>query len=260
MTQDTSSAYHNESSAAVSASVQDVFAFVDDHKRLASHMSEPSWQMGGGRMETTLDDQRAQSVGSHIRMTGRVLGVALSLDEVVSERQPPTRKAWETVGEPQLLIIGSYRMGFDVTPRGTDSMLRVFIDYELPTRPLQHFLGLVFAKYYAQWCTQRMVHDAVQHFTTEERSLEGTDDMLNLRLWTASLGFWMAISFTICVLGGVLAPGLPIPHRILELLLPGFVWISPTMFLLGLVESTFFGIYAAALFVGLHNVLARRLH
>jgi fructose-specific phosphotransferase system IIC component len=82
--------------------------------------------------------------------------------------------------------------------------------------------------------------------------------MLNLKTWTMSSGCWMAITFTICVLGGVIAPSLPIPHRTLELLLPGFTWISLGSFVLGLVETFLFGVYAAWLFVTLHNFFARR--
>ena len=82
--------------------------------------------------------------------------------------------------------------------------------------------------------------------------------MLSLKTWTLSAGCWMAITFAICVFGGVLVPSLPIPHRSLELLLPGFVWISPGSFVLGLVETFLFGVYAAWLFVTLHNFFARR--
>jgi hypothetical protein len=42
--------------------------------------------------------------------------------------------------------------------------------------------------------------------------------MLNLKVWTMSLGCWLATTFTLCVLGGVLVPALPIPHQALELL------------------------------------------
>ena len=83
--------------------------------------------------------------------------------------------------------------------------------------------------------------------------------MLNMKLWTVTLGCWMAISFTLCVVGGVIAPGLPIPHRTLELLLPGFTWISLGAFVLGLVETFLYGLYAGWLLVVLHNVFARRL-
>lgn len=82
--------------------------------------------------------------------------------------------------------------------------------------------------------------------------------MLNLKTWTLASGCWMAITFTICVIGGVLAPGLPIAHSTLELLLPGFTWISLGSFVLGLVETFLFGVYAAWLFVSLHNFFARR--
>lgn len=82
--------------------------------------------------------------------------------------------------------------------------------------------------------------------------------MLNIKVWATTVGCWMAVSFTLCVLGGVIAPGLPIPHRTLELLLPGFVWISPGAFVLGLVESVVYGMYAALLFVVFHNFFARR--
>ena len=82
--------------------------------------------------------------------------------------------------------------------------------------------------------------------------------MLNLKVWAASFASWMAVSFTLCVLGGVAFPGLPIPHRTLELLLPGFIWISPGAFVLGLLESVLYGIYAAGLLVVTHNFFARR--
>ena len=115
-------------------------------------------------MKTTLDAGRGQKVGSHIRVSGRVFGLELSLDEVVTERDPPNRKAWETVGSPRLLVIGPYRMGFEITRRESSSLLRVFIDYALPSASPERFLGRLFGGYYAHWCTQSMVNDAVRHF------------------------------------------------------------------------------------------------
>ena len=156
--------YHNETSAAVSASAERVFALIDDHERLASHMSQSSWRMGGGRMTTVLDERRGRSVGSHIRVSGRILGLELSLDEVVTERAAPTRKVWETVGSPRLLVIGPYRMGAQITPSGIGSLLRVFIDYALPSPWPERWLGRVFGGYYARWCTRSMVNDAVREF------------------------------------------------------------------------------------------------
>jgi len=160
---------HAESSALVSASPERVFALIDDHERLSSHMSRSSWRMGGGRMETVLDEHPGQGVGSHIRVRGRVFGLELSVDEVVMEREPPTRKVWETVGAPRLVVIGPYRMGFEVTPREGGSLLRVFIEYALPSGWLERWLGRMFGGYYARWCTRSMVIDAVRRFASSAK-------------------------------------------------------------------------------------------
>ena len=159
-------AHRYENSALVPAPADKVFAHIDDHSRLSSHMSESSWMMGGGRMEIELDDGRGQKLGSRIRLAGKVFGIELSVEEVVTERNPPHRKVWETTGAPRLLVVGQYRMGFEISPRGKDSMLRVFIEYELPPGPAARWLGRLFGGSYARWCTRRMVDDAVKHFAS----------------------------------------------------------------------------------------------
>lgn len=73
-------------------------------------------------------------------------------------------KAWETVGQSRLLIIGEYRMGFEISPQNGGSNLRVFIDYELPQSRRGRWLSAKLASRYAAWCTQRMVEDAAAHF------------------------------------------------------------------------------------------------
>jgi hypothetical protein len=158
--------YHDESSAHVRASVDQVFAYVDDPTRLSSHMSQSSWQMGGGRMAIELDAGRAQRVGSRIHLAGRVLGMALAVEEIVTERHPPHRKVWETTGSPKLIVVGHYCMGFEITPEEHGSRLRVFIDYALPERAPARWLGHLFGRYYARWCTQQMVDDAIQYFAS----------------------------------------------------------------------------------------------
>jgi hypothetical protein len=155
-----------ESSRIIPAPPERVFAHIDDHSRLSSHMSESSWMMGGGRMEFELDDGRGQKVGSRIRLAGRVLGIGLSVEEFVTERDPPRRKVWETTGSPRLLVIGRYRMGFELSPQGGDSLLRVFIEYALPAEAPARWLGRLFGGYYARWCTGRMVDDAVKYFAS----------------------------------------------------------------------------------------------
>src|SRR6185503_6430544 len=109
---------------------------------------------------TEFDEGRGQRLGSRIRLAGRVFGIELSVEEVVTERDPPLRKVWETIGTPRLLVIGHYRMGFELVAQGTGSTLRVFIYYALPERAPARWLGRLLGRRYARWCTQRMVDDA----------------------------------------------------------------------------------------------------
>ena len=153
--------HHYESSAILPARPEDVFAFIDDPSRLAGHMTKSSWMMGGGRMQVQLDAGRGQRANSRIVMTGRAFGLPLELEEVVDERTPPSRKSWHTVGSPSLIVIGSYRMGCELTAQGEATHLRIFIDYDLPAR----WLGRLFGRWYARWCTERMLDDARMHFT-----------------------------------------------------------------------------------------------
>lgn len=156
---------HREGEALLAATPAEVFAFVDDHSRFASHMSRASWMMGGGRMLVDVDDANARAVGSHIRLSGTVFGVRLSVDEVVAIRNPPSEKVWETTGSPRLLVIGSYRMGSEIRPATRGSRLRVFIDYELPTGWVTHWLGRLFGGFYAGWCVRQMLAGASGRFS-----------------------------------------------------------------------------------------------
>lgn len=109
-----------------------------------------------------------------MRLSGRVFGVELSVEETVTERTPPRRKVWESTGAPKLLVIGHYRMGFELSPHGNGSMLRVFIEYELPESGLGLWLGRLFGQRYARWCTRQMVDDTVKSFEaspTTQRSI-----------------------------------------------------------------------------------------
>ena len=76
----------------------------------------------------------------------------------------PRSKVWETRGQPRLLVIGGYRMGFKVAERERGSQLTVFIDYQLPERGIERLLGRIFGSTYAAWCTRSMATDAVHAF------------------------------------------------------------------------------------------------
>ena len=75
-----------------------VFAYLDDHRRMAAHMTERSWKMAGSRMMISLDAKEGRAVGSQISLSGRILGVLLQVDETVTVYAPPVSKTWQTVG------------------------------------------------------------------------------------------------------------------------------------------------------------------
>lgn len=147
----------------ITASPEQIFAALDDHTRLSSHMSKSSWRMGGGKMETVVDAGQGRSVGSHIVLRGQVFGVRLFVEEVVTVHEPPVRKAWETIGTPRLLVIGPYHMSFELAPSGTSTRLCVAIDYEQPAHGAR-VLGWLFGRMYARWCTRQMVSDVAKLF------------------------------------------------------------------------------------------------
>ena len=151
--------FHFQSTVIVAAPLSAVFGCMDDPLMLAGHMSEPSWRTGWGSMQITLDERGGRAVGSHVRLSGKVFGIPLKLEEVVIEHVPPRRKVWETVGGPSLLVIGAYQMGFELTPLGQHTRVCVFIDYGLPHGRLSRLLARVLGRYYAAWCTHRMVED-----------------------------------------------------------------------------------------------------
>ena len=119
----------------------------------------------GSRIAIELDAGAGRAVGAKMRLSGQVLGIPIFLEEVVTEHMPPKRKAWRTIGTPRLLVLSHYTMGYEIVPEGAAaSHLRVFIDYGLPTRGLSRWLGLLFGRLYARWCTSRMINDAMTEF------------------------------------------------------------------------------------------------
>jgi hypothetical protein len=98
----------------------------------------------------------------HQRKGGSAFGLKLVVDEVVTERDPPRRKVWRTVGRQRLIVMESYEMGFEVEPQDSGSRLKVWIDYD-PGRTLGRWFPAL-AQMYARWCVGRMVEDAAAAF------------------------------------------------------------------------------------------------
>lgn len=166
MSANSSSTRHNEAQTNLPAGVEEVFRYLDDYRSLSAHMTQPSWRLGGGSMQVQFDEGGGRDRGSHVRWSGRAFWIPLFVEEVVSDRRPPFRKEWETLGTPKLLVIGSYRMGFEIVPDERGARLRVFIDYSLPSVWPYSWLAGALAEHYARWCVGRMTQDAVRHFST----------------------------------------------------------------------------------------------
>jgi len=153
-----------EATVRIESAAETVFAYLDDHRHLGAHMSASSWMMLGSKMDYEFDAGEARSVGSKFGFRGKILGIALSAEQVVSIRIPPRLKVWETIGVPNLWVIDRYRLGFEIVPEAGSCRLRVFIDYDLPETAPARLLGLIFANAYARWCTGRMAKDAARYF------------------------------------------------------------------------------------------------
>lgn len=83
--------------------------------------------------------------------------------------------------------------------------------------------------------------------------------MLNVKVVTWSLGIFGAVTFLVCMLYGLVAPESLHMTAWLEQVLPGFRWLTVTGFLIGLVESFLYGVYAGLVFTPIYNLLAKRL-
>ncbi len=151
------------SSSAKAASVEDVFALLDDPKSFGRHMEQRSVMMLGSSMSYKLDGAEGRAIGSVIEMNGAILGITLHVEEVVIERLPPHSKAWATRGLVQLIVIGPYKMGFRIQPKAVGCRLSVTIDYNLPHGSVGRVLGRLFGDIYARWCVRQITGDDRLH-------------------------------------------------------------------------------------------------
>jgi hypothetical protein len=159
---------HAEAACEVRAAPSAIFEYIDRPERLSAHMARRSWQLAGASMVIETDPAGGRAVGSHIRLAGRMLGIPLYVEGRVVQREPPNLKAWETVGEPHLLVIGRYRMRVTIDARGDRAHVVIAIDYTLPANAATRWLGMLFGPMYARWCVRKMAQDLVHQFGTKQ--------------------------------------------------------------------------------------------
>lgn len=82
--------------------------------------------------------------------------------------------------------------------------------------------------------------------------------MLRVKIWTASLAVSGAIFYMLCLLGRFLIPNTGYHETFLEVVLPGFEWLTPVGFFAGLVGSLIYGAVMGWVFSTMHNIMARK--
>lgn len=82
--------------------------------------------------------------------------------------------------------------------------------------------------------------------------------MLSTKVFTWSLALFGAVTYLVCIAYGLIVPETLHMTGFLEQMLPGFRWLTPLGFVVGLVESFLYGAYAGLVFTPIHNALWRR--
>lgn len=76
---------------------------------------------------------------------------------------------------------------------------------------------------------------------------------LNIRVVTWSLASFTTLSYLVCIAYGLIAPESLHMVRFLEITLPGFKWLTVGGFVIGLVESFLYGVYAGLVYTPIYN-------
>jgi Cu+-exporting ATPase len=146
-------------SVTIEATAERVFAYVDDIRNLARHMSESrSMPMMGSKLKLEIMTPEPTGVGAVYRYSGRMMGLTIDFSETVTRYIAGREKVWRTIGEPQLLIIAGYEMLVLVEPVSpTSSRLTISIEYVLPRAGIWRALGGALGDTYSRWCLTSMV-------------------------------------------------------------------------------------------------------
>lgn len=82
-------------------------------------------------------------------------------------------------------------------------------------------------------------------------------EKLNIKVVALSLGVFLAVLYMLCILFDLFWPVYDM-RRAWSLLLPGFTWLTPSSFLLGLAESFIWGLLLGVIFVPIYNYFSDR--
>ena len=81
---------------------------------------------------------------------------------------------------------------------------------------------------------------------------------MNLKIVTWALALSGATLYLLCIAYGLSNPAGGHMREFLSIALPGFEWLTPAGFLIGLVKSFLYGALAGLVYVPIHNALQSR--
>ena len=81
---------------------------------------------------------------------------------------------------------------------------------------------------------------------------------MNLKIVTWSLALSAASLYLLCIGYGLVNPAGGHMREFLSITLPGFEWLTPIGFAIGLAKSFLYGALIGLVYVPIHNVLQRR--
>jgi len=90
-------------------------------------------------------------------------------------------------------------------------------------------------------------------------TVNSTPTRLRTQIWVIgnTLSLFLTISFLLCVGWGVVTPYSMHMHDAWAALLPGFKWLTPFGFTIGLIETYLYGWYVALVFTPLFRIFSR---
>ncbi len=143
----------------IRAPCEKVFAFMDDLAKTGMHMSGRSMMMMGSKLKIEQLPGPEKGVGATFRWKGKVLGLPIDFTETVTHWKENEEKVWETIGSPQMIILGWYRMRLTTEPNENGTLASLEIQYMPPKGFFYNLLSAVSARRYADWCLSKMLGD-----------------------------------------------------------------------------------------------------
>ena len=115
--------------------------------------------------------------------------------------------------------------------------------------PIFYFVGIAAILFFGSWLSG--------HHLVMGNAASGSHSSRPILDLGWALSLFLSITYVVCVAFDLLLPRYAI-YETWAGLLPGFVWLTPAGFAIGLAESFLYGLYVALVFGGLYNAFATR--